>query len=128
MSYNFIDGKRIGDWVVYCHICGCKAWASDTQKLSNETGRGGLRVCPDCVDVIDYGIVPYKIPAEKSVPFVSYLLPTPTDPFPSFDYQAFDPLTTTPQELVNGQPLPPGTITIDMDTHVINLDSNIISG
>lgn len=77
--YKFIEGYRRTDWTCNCAICGNKTWASDTQLLGEYTGRQGLRVCPDCVDPVDYGLVPYKIPAERSVPFVNYLIPTPDD-------------------------------------------------
>src|ERR1700733_2002114 len=118
MVYKFIEGYRLGDWTIYCMTCGSKTWASDSQVLSNETGRGGLRVCPDCVDVIDYGIVPYKIPAEQPIPYASYLLPTPIDPFPSFPYETFNPLSTTPQQL-----LTPSTGLTTWDVTTTNWDN-----
>lgn len=60
---------RLGDWIVFCDICGNKCYASETTKLSTETGRGGLIVCKTDVDKIDYGLVPYQVQAEKPVPF-----------------------------------------------------------
>lgn len=60
---------RLGDWYVFCDICGQRYFASEMTKLSTYTGRGGLLVCPHDVDQIDYGLVPYKPSAERSVPF-----------------------------------------------------------
>lgn len=60
---------KIGDWYVFCDICGQRYYASETTKLSTYTGRGGLIVCPKDVDKIDYGLVPYDIPVERPVPF-----------------------------------------------------------
>ena len=36
-------------------------------KLTTYTGKGGLLVCQDDADVIDYGLVPYKVPAETPI-------------------------------------------------------------
>jgi len=60
---------RLGDWVVFCDLCGQKCYASEASKLSTYTGRGGLIVCPNDVDKIDYGLIPYKTPTSKSVPW-----------------------------------------------------------
>lgn len=60
---------RLGDWVIFCDICGQKCYASEATKLTTYTGRGGLIVCPHDVDVIDYGIVPYKTPTERNIPW-----------------------------------------------------------
>lgn len=60
---------KLGDWYIYCDICGQRYFASQMTKLSTYTGRGGLIVCPHDVDKIDYGLVPYAPRAEKSVPF-----------------------------------------------------------
>jgi hypothetical protein len=68
MSDRFSPG-RLGDWVVFCDICGQKCYASETSKLSTYTGRGGLIVCKNDKDKIDYGLVPYNVPAEKNIPW-----------------------------------------------------------
>lgn len=68
MADRFSPG-RIGDWVVFCDICGQKCYASETSKLSSLTGRGGLIVCPNDVDRIDPGLIPYKAPTERNVPW-----------------------------------------------------------
>lgn len=60
---------RPGDWCVFCDICGQKCFASETTKLATNTGRGGLIVCKNDVDTIDYGIVPYTIQIEKPIPW-----------------------------------------------------------
>lgn len=65
---RFSPGRR-GDWVVFCDICGQKCYASEASKLSTYTGRGGLIVCPKDVDKIDYGLIPYRSPAEKNIPW-----------------------------------------------------------
>ncbi len=68
MSDRFSPARR-GDWIIFCGICGQKCYASETTQLSNYTGRGGLIVCSKDVDKIDYGLVPYRIPSEKSIPW-----------------------------------------------------------
>lgn len=60
--------SRLGDWYVFCDICGQRCFASEATKLSTYTGRGGLIVCPKDVDAIDYGQVPYTPKAEENVP------------------------------------------------------------
>lgn len=70
MSDRFNNGRaKLGDWVVFCDICGQKCYASEASKLSTYTGRGGLIVCPNDVDKIDYGLVPYRISPEKNIPW-----------------------------------------------------------
>lgn len=63
------DRVRLGDWIVYCDICGKRCNASETVKLSTYTGRGGLIVCRQDADKIDAGLVPYSARREKSVPY-----------------------------------------------------------
>jgi hypothetical protein len=62
--------NRLGDWYIYCDICGQKCLASKSSKLSTYTGRGGLVVCQHDRDDIDPGLIPYRIPVEKNVPYV----------------------------------------------------------
>lgn len=61
--------SRLGDWYAFCDICGQRYFASEMTKLSEYTGKGGLIVCPNDVDEIDYGLVPYTIPTEKNIPW-----------------------------------------------------------
>lgn len=86
---------RLGDWVFNCQICGMKCWASESFVLDTYTGRGGLRVCPECNDPIDYGLVPYTIPAEIPVPFAIDATQAANpesiyQQYPSFDPGLFD--------------------------------------
>lgn len=69
MTRRFNPG-RLGDWIVFCDICGQKYYASETTKLSTYTGRGELIVCKKDADKLDYGLVPYKPPAEQNIPWV----------------------------------------------------------
>ena len=59
-----------GNWYVYCDICGQRKYASNTTKLSQYTGRGGLVVCNHDVDKTDYGLVPYNPRKEQNVKYV----------------------------------------------------------
>lgn len=68
MSDRFNKARR-GEWVAFCDICGQKCYSSEMTKLSNYTGRGGLIVCKNDVDKIDYGLVPYKVPSEQPIPW-----------------------------------------------------------
>lgn len=96
---------RIGDWVMNCQICKKKLYASESFLLDTYTGKGGLRVCSDCNDPIDYGLVPYKIPAEQPIPFSfdATFAGNPNPPYPEpykpFDIRLFDP--TTPPGVAN---------------------------
>lgn len=69
MADRFNPG-RLGDWVVFCDICGKKCYASETVKLSNYTGRDGLRVCLQDADVQDPSLVPFRYKSEKPIPDV----------------------------------------------------------
>lgn len=60
---------HVGDRYVFCMICGQRCLASEATRLSADTGRGGLIVCPNDVDSIDYSVRSYHIPVEKAVPF-----------------------------------------------------------
>jgi len=101
MAYKFIEGYRLSDYVEYCAICGSKTWHSDMRTNPDYSGRDGLRVCPDCLDPVDYGLVPFLIPTEKPVPTAQYLLGTPTTNTPpvdyvNFDYENYDPASGAP--------------------------------
>lgn len=91
--------KRLGDYTFSCNICGQKWWRSQATVLDIYTGRGGLTVCPNCNDPIDYGLVPFKIPKEEHVPDSSPDIYTSTvgafDPIT--DYQTQNPMAITPQ-------------------------------
>ncbi len=70
-NINKYTPDRLNDYIIYCQICGSPCWHSESIRLDDYTGRGGLIVCPRDRDAIDYGLVPYKVPAERSVPEVS---------------------------------------------------------
>lgn len=66
---RFKNHKKVGDYVGdACDTCGMKFWASEGKVLANETGLGGAWVCPNCVDIIDYGLVPWKVLPEATIP------------------------------------------------------------
>lgn len=97
--------RKVGDWIYFCDFCGMKCWASETTLLDTYTGRGGMRVCPDDVDKIDMGLVPYKCPPEQSIPFSHDTIHT-NDPqyfigkeIPPFNAAEFDPLGTNPNTI-----------------------------
>ena len=77
-----------GDWYVYCDICGRRYLASETTKLSNYTGRGGLVVCQDDADQIDYGLVPYTIRAERPIPWTRLNHTSVINGSPIYDLEA----------------------------------------
>lgn len=97
------NSARPGDWVIYCDICGLKCWAQSSIELDKYTGRGGCRVCPDCADPIDYGLVPYKIRPEKPVPFVrgsGYTADNVPQTYPPFNTATMDPMSVRPADLL----------------------------
>lgn len=61
---------RKADWVFYCDICGRRCYSSEATRLPTYSGRGGLIVCKHDVDKTDPGLIPYRIPVEKSVPWM----------------------------------------------------------
>lgn len=81
MSY-----KR-GNWYVYCDICGRRYLASETTKLSNYTGRGGLVVCNNDLDKIDYGLIPFTPRPEQNAKIVRVIHTDTTDGSPIFDLE-----------------------------------------
>lgn len=85
---------RLGDWVLFCDICGQKCYASESTKLSTYTGRGGLIVCPNDRDKIDYGSMPYTIRAESPIPFTRINHTNTTNGADVIDYENTDALGT----------------------------------
>lgn len=78
---NKYTGKqKLQDYIIFCDTCGAPCWHSQATLLKNDTGLGGSLVCPRDVDIRDYGLVPYKIRAEISVPNTrTNNLASPTD-------------------------------------------------
>lgn len=101
---NKYNSDHLNDWIIYCDICGKPTWYSQSVLLKAETGRGGLLVCMQDADPIDYGLVPYNIPAESmptttrinSIAYTS----TPDTLYDAFDYSALDPMSYNPSELL----------------------------
>lgn len=54
---------------IFCDICGQACYLYDVKKLPVQTGRGGLMVCKNDVDKLDFGLVPYKIAEESKIKF-----------------------------------------------------------
>lgn len=79
------DPGRLGDWIVFCDICGRKCYASETVKLTAQTGRGGLVVCRTDADRTDPSLTPYRIPIEKNVPYVRINHTNTENSFPEID-------------------------------------------
>ncbi len=106
MKNSFREQKRVGDYVLFCDNCGQKLWASQSTVLDKFTGKGGLVVCPVCVDATDYGLVPYKVEPEESVPisrnnhYAANPNDVPNDPLPSaLDITLIDPMSiNNPQQ------------------------------
>lgn len=61
---------KSNDWYIYCDICGQRSYASESTKLSQYTGKGGLIVCKHDNDKVDYGMVPYLSRKEQNVDFI----------------------------------------------------------
>lgn len=82
---------KMGDWYVFCDICGQRWLASETTILSTYTGRGNLIVCPHDADVIDYGLIPYKMPFTKNIPWTRINQTDVTDATPPIDVETTIP-------------------------------------
>lgn len=68
MSNKYFTGRK-GHYI-FCDICGQATYDYEVTRLSSQTGRGGLLVCPRDADVIDHGLIPYAVPVEQSVRLV----------------------------------------------------------
>jgi hypothetical protein len=94
---NKYDPSRLGDHIIYCDICGMPTWYSESKVLEVYTGKGGLLVCPDDADVIDYGLVPYTIPPESIVETTrineTFATSTPETTYPPFNTGELDPMS-----------------------------------
>lgn len=63
MSNKYFSGRK-GRYI-FCDMCGQAVYAHEARRLSSETGRGGLIVCPNDADAIDYGLIPYIVTTEQ---------------------------------------------------------------
>jgi len=79
---------KLGDWYVFCDICGRRCYASETIQLTQYTGRGGMIVCKQDADKIDPGLIPYNIPKEKLVSRVRINHTNTTDGSPLVDLES----------------------------------------
>lgn len=95
-----MDKYRSGDWYVYCDICGRKLKASESVRLDTYTGRGGLIVCKQDADRIDYGTVPYKIPTEQNIPWarINHTDTTNSSPIVNMEDMALEYYLTSSQD------------------------------
>ena len=90
---HYRDKVNVGDYQIYCDQCGQVCWASRSRILAVETGKGGLRVCPNCNDKIDYGLVPYVIRPEAPIPDSRINQRDTTTGSNIPDFTTFDPLS-----------------------------------
>lgn len=67
MSNKYFSGRQ-GRYI-FCDICAQPCYAFEAVKLSDKTGRGGLIVCPQDADKIDFGLIPFTPTTEKAVPW-----------------------------------------------------------
>ena len=65
MTNKYFSGRK-GHYI-FCDICGQACYDWEATRLKSETGRPGLLVCPNDVDGIDYGHIPYTVDTEKPV-------------------------------------------------------------
>lgn len=97
---NFKQRKNVGDYVGTCDTCKQYFWASKGTVMGKYTSKEGAWVCPNCVDKIDYGLVPYQVLPEDSVNLARSLnfendpQNIPNDPLPSaLDISEIDPMS-----------------------------------
>jgi hypothetical protein len=93
-------GYREGDWYIYCDICGQRSWASETTKLSQYTGRGGLIVCRHDTDKIDPSTIPYTPRRERLVDSVrtNHTNTTISSPYVDLEAMAYSYFLTSSQD------------------------------
>lgn len=85
MSNKYFNGRK-GHYI-FCDICGQACYDWEVTKLSSMSGRPGLLVCPNDVDKIDYGLVPYTLPNERSVRWARINHQDVTDGTPPIDIE-----------------------------------------
>ncbi len=99
MKNTYTMKKKKGDYIIYCQICGDPCWASQATKLEKETGHGGLIVCPEDVDAIDYGLIPFKIAPEENpkIVTINHYASNPNDvpnSIPPIDLSLINPMNS----------------------------------
>jgi hypothetical protein len=67
MSNKYFSSRKGG--YIYCDMCGQACYIWEVTKLSADTGRGGLLVCKNDADKLDFGLVPYIVSSESKVPY-----------------------------------------------------------
>lgn len=67
MSNRYFSSRK-GPYI-YCDICGQACYMWEVTKLSADTGRGGMLVCKNDADKIDFGLVPFIPRTEQQIPF-----------------------------------------------------------
>lgn len=96
---NKFTNSKLSDYIIHCDICGKPTWYSDSIILDSNTGKGGLLVCPDDNDKIDYGLVPYEIPTESQVETTridsTIYTSTPETTYDPFDTSLYDPMSVS---------------------------------
>lgn len=92
MSKYYFSG-RLGRYI-YCDICGQPCYANEAVRLKQETGRGGLIVCPKDADHTDPGLIPYTVTTEKPVPWTRINHTTTTNGTAVIDYETSTSLGT----------------------------------
>ena len=65
MSNKYFSGRL--SRYIFCDICGQACYDYEITRLDSKTGRGGLMVCPNDADKIDFGLVPYVPAPERPV-------------------------------------------------------------
>lgn len=78
---------RPGDWFIHCDVCGKRCYASETIKLSQYTGKGGLIVCRRDADRIDQGLIPFTPRRETNVTQIRINHTDTTDSSAYFDIE-----------------------------------------
>ena len=84
MTSKYFSGRE-GRYV-FCDICGQAVYVKDAKRLTMETGRGGLIVCPNDADSIDFGLVPYVPTTERPVEWTRINHTNVTNSSPPLDY------------------------------------------
>lgn len=65
MTNKYFSGRK-GHYI-FCDICGQACYGFEAVRLDEHTGRGGCIVCPADNDKIDFGLIPFSLPAEKGI-------------------------------------------------------------
>jgi hypothetical protein len=66
---RYTDRVKVGDYQIYCMVCGQVCWYSQSVVLGPYTGHEGQVVCPNHAYEPQYGLQPFVVEPEEAIPY-----------------------------------------------------------